>query len=86
MQWMALIFPITVFVCLLIGAYNLDPTGKYRRVVINILTQVKEITPDNVNTIIDQIIAGLTAENLNPESRVAKKMIAEVKLQARMRR
>jgi len=79
MWWVALVFPITVFVCLLVGAYNLDPTGKYRRVVVNILTQVKELTPDNVDKIIDRIIDGLNVEGLNPESKIAKKMIGEVK-------
>ena len=79
MNWAVLIYPITVFVVLLIGAYKLDPTGKYRRVVVNILTQVKELTPDNVDEIIDMIIEGLANEGLNPKSKIARKMVNEVR-------
>lgn len=81
MNWMLLIYPITVFVVLLIGAYKLDPTGKYRQVIINVLTQVKQLTPDNIDEIIDMILSGLETEGLNRDSKIAKKMIAEVKSQ-----
>jgi len=83
MWWMALVYPISVFVALLIGAYGLDPTGKYRKVVINILTQVKELTPDNIDEILDMIIDGFERENLNPSSLLAKKVIMEVKSQVK---
>ena len=79
MNWMILIYPITMFVVLLMGAYGLDPTKKYRQVLINILTQVKELTPDNIDQIIDMILSGLEAQGLNKDSRIAKKMIAEVR-------
>jgi len=62
----------------LIGLY-LDPTGKYRRVLVKILTEVKEVTPDNVDAIIDAIIKGFEQAGLNPNSRIAKKTISEIR-------
>lgn len=81
MNWMLLITPIVIFISLLVGAYKLDPTGKYRQVLINVLTQVKELTPDNIDQIIDMILSGLEAQGLNRDSKIAKKMIAEVRSQ-----
>jgi len=86
MNWTIWIYPIVAFVVLLVGAYKLDPTGKYRRVVVNLLIQIKELTPDHIDDIIDQIIEALKAERLNPESKIAKRIIAEVKKDIRNKR
>ena len=59
-----------------------DPSGKYRKVIIACLEQVKEVTDDNVDAVINMIISALKREHLNPESRVAKKMFSEVRVTA----
>jgi len=74
-----IVYIIAVVVSLLIGAFKIDPTRKYRQVIIDILEKVKEVTPDNVDAIIDRIIRGLEAEELDPNSLIAKKLIKEVK-------
>ena len=78
-----IVYIIAVVVSLLIGAFKIDPTRKYRQVIIDILEKVKEVTPDNVDAIIDRIIKGLEAEELDPNSLIAKKLIKEVKDAAR---
>jgi len=78
-----IVYIIAVVVSLLIGAFKIDPTRKYRQVIIDILEKVKEVTPDNVDAIIDRIIRGLEAEELDPNSLIAKKLIKEVKDAAR---
>jgi len=60
-------------------AYRYDPSGKFRKVIVTCLEQVKEVTDDNVDEVIDMIISALERKGLNPNSRVAKKLIAEVK-------
>jgi len=77
-----IVYIIAVVIALIIGAYEIDPTKKYRNVVIDILERVKELTPDNIDKIIDKIIKGLKAEGLDPESRTAKKIIKEVREKA----
>ncbi|MHA1286153.1 MAG: hypothetical protein ACTSPB_01995 [Candidatus Thorarchaeota archaeon] len=77
-NYLPLIFLISYVVAFLIGFY-LDPTGKYRRVLIKILADIKEVTPDNIDAVIDAIIKGFEQAGLNPNSRVAKKMISEVR-------
>ncbi|MHA1226130.1 MAG: hypothetical protein ACTSPV_05240 [Candidatus Hodarchaeales archaeon] len=73
-----LTYPIVVLITLLLSAYKIDPKKKYRNVIVKILTDVKEVTPDNVDVVIDLIIKGLQAEGLNPESKVAKELTNEV--------
>jgi len=77
-NYLPLIFLVSYAAAFLIGLY-IDPTGKYRRVLIKILTEVKEVTPDNIDAVIDAIIKGFEQAGLNSNSRVAKKMISEVR-------
>jgi len=74
-----IVYIVAVVIALVLGAYGIDPRKKYINVVIDILTKVKEVTPDNVDKIIDMIIKGLQAEGLNPESKAAKQLIEKVK-------
>ena len=79
MSVFAIIYIVSVVISLVIGAFKIDPKKKYRGVAIDILKKVKEVTPDNVDAVIDEIIKGLQAEGLNPESKVAKEIIDEIK-------
>lgn len=74
-----LIWLVVVVVSAILAAFKVDPDRKYRNVVIRVLTQVKEVTPDNVDTVIDQIIAALEGEGLDPKSKRGKEVVAEVK-------
>jgi len=57
-----IVYIVAVVIALVLGAYGIDPRKKYINVVIDILTKVKEVTPDNVDKIIDMIIKGLQAD------------------------
>lgn len=74
-----LIWLVVVVVSAILAAFKIDPDKKYRNVVIKVLTQVKEVTPDNVDTVIDQIIAALEGQGLDPKSKRGKEVVAEVK-------
>ena len=74
-----LIWLVVVVISTILAAFKIDPDKKYRNVVIRVLTQVKEVTPDNVDTVIDQIIAALEGEGLDPKSKLGKEVVAEVK-------
>lgn len=69
-------------VAMLFAAYGIDPVRKYRDIAIKILTAVKDVTPDNVDWVIDLFVKALKAEGKNPESKAAKKIISKVRMEA----
>lgn len=74
-----LIWLAVVIISAVLAAFKIDPDRKYRNVVIKILTQVKDVTPDNVDEVIDLIIGALEGEGLNVEKKVVKQIILEVR-------
>ena len=82
MDWTSFAWLAGVVIALLLGIYKIDPNKKYREVAISILTHVKEITPDNVDKIIDLFIEGLKNAGLDPESKVAKDEISQIRMEA----
>jgi len=78
-----LIWLIVVVVSAVLAAFKIDPDRKYRSVVIKVLTQVKDVTPDNVDEVIDLIIGALEGEGLDVEKKVVKKIILEVREDAK---
>lgn len=82
MDYVQFAWLIGVIVAFLIGVFKVDPNKKYRETAISILTHIKEITPDNVDEIIDLFIKGLKNAGLNPESKIAKDEIAEIRREA----
>lgn len=79
MDWVQFAWLVGLVVAFLLGVFKVDPNKKYREVAVKILTQVKELTPDNVDEIIDLFIKGLQAENLNPEAKAAKEVKEEIR-------
>jgi len=73
-------------IAVVLAAYKIDPDRKYRNVAIKILTAVKDVTSDNVDRVIDLFVKALEAEGKDPESKAAKEIISEVKMQARLHR
>jgi len=67
-----------------LAAYKIDPDRTYRDIAIKILTAVKEITPNNVDKVIDLFVKALKAEGKNPESKAAKEIESNIREQARM--
>lgn len=74
-----LIWLIVVVVSSMLAAFKIDPDRKYRSVVIRVLTQVKDVTSDNVDEVIDLIIGALEGEGLDVEKKVVKQIILEVR-------
>jgi len=69
-------------IAVVLAALKIDPDRKYRDIAIKILTAVKDVTPDNVNFVIDLFIKALRAEGKNPESKVAKEIISKIRKEA----
>ncbi|GAI97060.1 unnamed protein product [marine sediment metagenome] len=73
-------------VAVILAAYKIDPDRKYRDVAIKILSAVKDVTPDNVDKVIDLIVKALETEGKDPESKAAKEIKEEIRVQARLHR
>ena len=71
-------------IAVVLAALKIDPDRKYRDIAIKILTAVKDVTPDNVDMVIDLIKKGLKAEGKNPESKAAKEIISKVREEANL--
>jgi len=82
MDYVQFAWLIGIIVAFLLGVFKIDPNKKYREAAISILTHIKELTSDNVDEIIDLFIKGLKNTGLNPESKVAKEEIAQIRQQA----
>lgn len=79
MDWVQFAWLAGLVVAFLFGMFKIDPNKKYREVAVKILTQVKELTPDNVDEIIDLFIKGLQTEGLNPEAKAAKQVEKQIR-------
>lgn len=73
-------------VAVILAALKIDPDRKYRDVAIKILSAVKDVTPDNVDKVIDLIVKALEAEGKDPESKAAKQIISRVRIEASLHR
>jgi len=82
MDYGHLVILIGGIIAMVFAAYKIDPGRKYRDIAIKILTAVKDVTPDNVDTVIDLFIKALKAEGKNPESKAAKEIISKVREEA----
>ena len=71
-------------IAVVLAAFKIDPDRKIRDVAIKILTAVKDVTPNNVDKVIDLFIKALEAEGQNPESKAAKEIESKIREQARM--
>lgn len=73
-------------IAVILAALKIDPDRKIRDVAIKILTAVKDVTPDNVDFVIDLFIKALRAEGKNPESKAAKEIISKIRKEASLHR
>ena len=78
-----LIWLVVVVISTILVAFKIDPDRKYRAVVIRVLTQVKDVTPKNIDDVIDLIIAALEGEGLNVEKKVVSQIILEIREDAK---
>ncbi len=79
-----LIWLLITVISALLAAFKIDPDRRYRDVVIRILTQVKQVTPDNVDEVIDMITAALEGEGLNVNRKATEQIIVEVRKDAQV--
>ncbi len=74
-----LIWLVVTMIGVILAAFKIDPDKKYRSVVIRVLTQVKDVTPGNIDEVIDLIIGALEGEGLDVEKKAVRQIILEIR-------
>ena len=74
-----LIWLVITVISALLAAFKIDPDRKYRSVVIKVLTQVKQVTPDNIDDVIDRINSALEGEGLDVNKKAVSRIVLEVR-------